>query len=132
MHQEKRARERDEKLEFGLEWSQKDTTDSMVDMLAASMISASTNSSSSDVSTKESKSSREPCHVCAKKPSLSKLVRTSHRKCGICKERACSKCNVKRKLFGRTGPVNVLCCKICILESKKLSVDPRDPCPVLQ
>ncbi|EGZ15136.1 hypothetical protein PHYSODRAFT_368896, partial [Phytophthora sojae] len=78
MHQEKRARERDEKLEFGLEWSQKDTTDSMVDMLAASMISASTNSSSSDVSTKESKSSREPCHVCAKKPSLSKLVRTSH------------------------------------------------------
>ncbi|KAE9166216.1 hypothetical protein PF005_g29285 [Phytophthora fragariae] len=128
MHHEKRAKARDE---FDMERSQKDTTDSLADLLAASMISSST-SSSSDFSTKEPKLSREPCHVCGKKLVMSKLVRSSHRRCGICRERACSKCNVKRKLFGRTGPVNVSCCKVCIIESKRLSVDPRDPCPVLQ
>ncbi|KAG6616615.1 uncharacterized protein IUM83_13061 [Phytophthora cinnamomi] len=125
MHQEKRAKE---KVEFEMEMSQKDTTDSIIDLLAASMISSST-TSSTDSSTKEPKASREPCHVCGKKPV--KLVRSSHRKCGICKERVCSKCNIKRKLFGRTGPVAITCCKVCILESKRLSVDPRDPCPIL-
>ncbi|ETI38149.1 hypothetical protein F441_15871 [Phytophthora nicotianae CJ01A1] len=113
-----------------IETSQKLTTESVFDMLAASVISSST-TSSNEGKIKAPKTSREPCHVCGKKPAMSKLVRSSHRKCGVCKERACSKCNIKRKLFGRAGPVTVSCCKVCILESKRLSIDPREPCPIL-
>ncbi|POM75497.1 Hypothetical protein PHPALM_7397 [Phytophthora palmivora] len=134
-HAAKRGKEREDKseadVELAMERSQKDTTDSVIDLLAASMISSST-TSSNEGKMKTPKTSREPCHVCSKKPALSKLVRSSHRKCGICKERVCSKCNIKRKLFGQSGPVTVSCCTICILESKRLNIDPRDPCPILQ
>ncbi|KAL4163923.1 hypothetical protein KRP22_004550 [Phytophthora ramorum] len=130
-HAEKRAKDTEElKAEAELEHSQNYTTESVMDLLAASVISSST-ASSSEGCTKVPKARREPCNVCGKKPAMSKLVRASHRKCGICKERACSKCNIKRKLFGRTGPVNAMCCKVCILESKRLAIDPRDPCPIL-
>ncbi|GMF44723.1 unnamed protein product [Phytophthora fragariaefolia] len=131
MHQDKRAKERLVGAELGMERSHQDTTDSMVDLLAASAISCST-ASSCDSQTKETKVSREPCHICGRRPAMSKLVRSSHRKCGICKERACGKCNVKRKLFSRSGPVNVMCCKVCIIESKSITIDPRDPCPILK
>ncbi|GMF26614.1 unnamed protein product [Phytophthora lilii] len=128
---EKRRKEKEEEVrETHLDISEKDTTDSVIDLLAVSMTSSST-SSSNDINPKAAKTSREPCSVCGKKPAMAKLVRSSHRKCGICKERVCSKCNVKRKLFGRTGPVTAACCKVCILESKRLSIDPRDPCPIL-
>jgi hypothetical protein len=132
---EERAKEKenekaDAEAEDALERSQKDTTDSVIDLLAASVISSST-SSKNDVKTKTPKVSREPCNVCGKKPAMAKLVRSSHRKCGVCHERVCSRCNIKRKLFGQAGPVPMVCCKVCILESKRLSIDPRDPCPIL-
>ncbi|KAG3112695.1 hypothetical protein PI124_g6649 [Phytophthora idaei] len=133
-HAQREAKETERKAEADDEHEserpQKLTTESVIDLLAASVISSST-TSSNGAKTKAPKTSREPCHVCGKKPAMSKLVRSSHRKCGICKERACSKCNIKRKLFGRSGPVTVSCCKVCILESKRLSIYPREPCPIL-
>ncbi|KAF4046849.1 hypothetical protein GN244_ATG00676 [Phytophthora infestans] len=133
-HAQREAKEKERKAEAeeedAIERSQKLTTESVIDLLAASVISSST-TSSNEGKMKASKATRVPCHVCGKKPVMSKFVRSSHRKCGICKERACSKCNIKRKLFGRAGPVTVSCCKVCILESKRLSIDPREPCPIL-
>ncbi|KAG7385020.1 hypothetical protein PHYPSEUDO_002032 [Phytophthora pseudosyringae] len=73
----------------------------------------------------------DPCSVCGKKPTMSKFVRASHRSCGVCKQPACHKCHVKRRLFARSDVVVVACCKICIIASKRLRVDPRDPCPML-
>ncbi|KAG7396286.1 hypothetical protein PHYBOEH_002511 [Phytophthora boehmeriae] len=107
-----------------------ETTESLIDMLAASTISSSI-SSSEDTTAKKPKSSTLPCSVCGKKAALSKLVRASHHKCGICKERVCSKCYVKRNLFGRKAPVSVVCCKVCILASKRQEIDPRQPTPIL-
>ncbi|KAI9982377.1 hypothetical protein PInf_008314 [Phytophthora infestans] len=127
-HAQREAKEKERKAEAeeedAIERSQKLTTESVIDLLAASVISSST-TSSNEGKMKASKATRVPCHVCGKKPVMSKFVRSSHRKCGICKERACSKCNIKRKLFGRAGPVTVSCCKVCILESKRLSIDPQ-------
>jgi hypothetical protein len=77
------------------------------------------------------KAPSEPCSVCGKKPSMSKLVRASYRSCNVCKQRVCHKCYVKRRLFSRADLVVVNCCKICIIASKRLRVDPRDPCPML-
>ncbi|KAL4114292.1 hypothetical protein PRIC2_014615 [Phytophthora ramorum] len=73
----------------------------------------------------------DPCSVCGKKPTMSKFVRASHRACGVCKQRVCHKCHVKRRLLARSDAVVVPCCKICIVASKRLRVDPRDPCPTL-
>ncbi|KAG7384316.1 hypothetical protein PHYPSEUDO_002781 [Phytophthora pseudosyringae] len=134
-HAQREATEQEEEQQKAeadlIERSQKETTDSVIDLLAASAISSSATSSTPDGRMKAPKASREPCHVCGKKPAMSKLVRSSHRRCGICKERACSRCTIKRKLFGRSGPQAVSCCKVCILESKRLRIDPRDPCPIL-
>ncbi|KAG6616640.1 uncharacterized protein IUM83_13042 [Phytophthora cinnamomi] len=77
------------------------------------------------------KTSSDPCSVCGKKPTMSKFVRTTHRNCGICQQRVCSKCQVKRRLFARSDAIAVSCCKICVIASKRLHVDPRDPCPML-
>ncbi|KAG1684443.1 hypothetical protein DVH05_002775 [Phytophthora capsici] len=112
------ARETEEELER-----------SVTDLLTASVISSSAASSTDGI--KLSKRSKDPCNVCGKKPAMAKLVRASHRKCGICRERVCSKCNTKRKLVGASGPVAMACCKICILASKRLHIDPREPCPIL-
>ncbi|KAG1689154.1 hypothetical protein DVH05_002792 [Phytophthora capsici] len=71
----------------------------------------------------------DPCSVCGKKPKMSTFVR--HRRCGVCKQRVCHKCHVKRRLFARSDAVVVACCKICIIASKRLRIDPRDPCPML-
>ncbi|CAI5717642.1 unnamed protein product [Hyaloperonospora brassicae] len=145
-----RAKERDEghtetevQADFGRSHAGL-TTSSVRDFLSASMVSSSMVSSSTyfaaDAKNRSpgplqppppSRVSRNPCHVCDKKPTTLTLVRPAYRQCGICRERACSKCNVKRKLFGRRGPVTVMCCKICILQSKRLSIDPREPCPIL-
>ncbi|OWZ00478.1 hypothetical protein PHMEG_00028321 [Phytophthora megakarya] len=73
----------------------------------------------------------DPCTVCGKKPTISKFVRAYHHTCGVCKKRVCHKCHVKRKLFARSDSVVVACCKICIIASKRLHIDPRDPCPML-
>ncbi|ETO85841.1 hypothetical protein F444_00543 [Phytophthora nicotianae P1976] len=73
----------------------------------------------------------DPCSVCGKKPTMSKFVRASHRSCGVCKHPVCHKCHVKRRLFARSDAVVVACCKICIIASKRLRIDPRDPCPML-
>lgn len=73
----------------------------------------------------------DPCSVCGKKSTISKFVRASHRTCGVCKQRVCHKCHVKRRLFARSDSLVVACCKICIIASKRLRVDPRDPCPML-
>ncbi|RLN90650.1 hypothetical protein BBJ28_00004043 [Nothophytophthora sp. Chile5] len=91
----------------------------------------------SSMQTKEGREPRsqklpvDPCWVCGRKPAMAKLVRASHRRCGICSQRVCSKCHVKRRLIARPHPVTVACCKVCILAAKRLSVDPRDPCPIL-
>ncbi|EEY69682.1 uncharacterized protein PITG_19300 [Phytophthora infestans T30-4] len=73
----------------------------------------------------------DPCSVCGKKPAMSKFVRASHRSCGVCKQPVCHKCHVKRRLVARSVALVVACCKICIIASKRLRVDPRDPCPML-
>ncbi|KAG2759365.1 hypothetical protein PC129_g17603 [Phytophthora cactorum] len=73
----------------------------------------------------------DPCSVCGKKPTMSKFVRASHRSCGVCKQPVCHKCHVKRRLFARSDAIVVACCKICIIASKRLRVDPREPCPML-
>ncbi|GMF32961.1 unnamed protein product [Phytophthora lilii] len=73
----------------------------------------------------------DPCSVCGKKPTMSKFVRASHRTCGVCKQPVCHKCHVKRRLLARSDAAVVACCKICIIASKRLRIDPRDPCPML-
>ncbi|KAE8885572.1 hypothetical protein PF005_g26400 [Phytophthora fragariae] len=77
------------------------------------------------------KTPSDPCSVCGKKSAMSKFVRASHRSCGVCQQRVCHKCQVKRRLFARSDAVVVACCKLCIIASKRLHVDPRDPCPML-
>ncbi|KAK1941116.1 hypothetical protein P3T76_007822 [Phytophthora citrophthora] len=72
----------------------------------------------------------DPCSVCGKKPKMSKFVR--HRHCCVCKQRVCHKCHVKRRLYARSDAVVVACCKVCIIASKRLCIDPRDPCPMLR
>ncbi|KAG7383584.1 hypothetical protein PHYBOEH_009854 [Phytophthora boehmeriae] len=71
------------------------------------------------------------CSICNKKPAMAKLVGSAHRNCGICAQCVCTKCSVKQRLYARSDQVAVACCKVCMLAAKQLSVDPRDPCPML-
>jgi hypothetical protein len=73
----------------------------------------------------------KPCSVCGKKPSMAKLVRSSHRNCGVCTRCVCTKCGIKQKLYARAEPVPITCCKVCLIAAKQLRVDPRDPFPML-
>ncbi|GMF26612.1 unnamed protein product [Phytophthora lilii] len=73
----------------------------------------------------------KPCSVCGKKPKMAKLVRSTHRNCGVCYQCVCTKCCVKQKLYARSEPVPIACCKVCIIAAKQLKVDPRDPFPML-
>ncbi|ETO66929.1 hypothetical protein F444_16018 [Phytophthora nicotianae P1976] len=73
----------------------------------------------------------KPCSVCGKKPKMAKLVRSTHRNCGVCNQCVCTKCSIKQKLYARAEPVTVPCCKMCILTAKQLKVDPRDVFPML-
>ncbi|CAI5729933.1 unnamed protein product [Peronospora effusa] len=73
----------------------------------------------------------QPCSVCGKKPKMAKLVRSTHRNCGVCNQCVCANCGVKQKLYARSEPVLLACCKVCILIAKKLKVDPRDSFPML-
>ncbi|KAL4163922.1 hypothetical protein KRP22_004549 [Phytophthora ramorum] len=77
------------------------------------------------------KTSIKPCSVCSKKPKMAKLVRSTHRNCGVCYECVCTKCCIKQNLYARSEPVPIVCCKVCILAAKQLKVDPRDPFPML-
>uniref|UniRef100_M4BMW2 FYVE-type domain-containing protein n=1 Tax=Hyaloperonospora arabidopsidis (strain Emoy2) TaxID=559515 RepID=M4BMW2_HYAAE len=137
LRMEERAKKRDERKntvsersEVDLSRSQTITTSSVMDLLSASMVSSS-QYFASDSKIKPPGVAKEPCHVCEKKPAMPHLVRSGHRKCGICHERTCSKCNIKRRLVGHSGPVSLLCCKLCIIQSRRLRIDPRDPCPIL-
>ena len=137
LRMEERAKKRDERKntvsersEVDLSRSQTITTSSVMDLLSASMVSSS-QYFASDSKIKPPGVAKEPCHVCEKKPAMPHLVRSGHRKCGICHERTCSKCNTKRRLVGHSGPVSLLCCKLCIIQSRRLRIDPRDPCPIL-
>ncbi|KAG7384317.1 hypothetical protein PHYPSEUDO_002782 [Phytophthora pseudosyringae] len=73
----------------------------------------------------------KPCSVCGKKPKMAKLVRSTHRNCGVCNLYVCTKCSVKQKLYARADAPPVACCKVCLLAAKQLKVDPRDPFPML-
>ncbi|RLN92209.1 hypothetical protein BBJ28_00011752 [Nothophytophthora sp. Chile5] len=81
--------------------------------------------------TRQQRQKAEPCCVCGRKPAMAALVGATHRACGVCARSVCSKCHVKRRLLAQPQPVAVACCKSCLLDVKQLSVDPRDPCPVL-
>ncbi|KAE8891662.1 hypothetical protein PF005_g5167 [Phytophthora fragariae] len=74
----------------------------------------------------------DPCCVCTKKPAMASLVGATHRTCGVCLRGVCNKCHVKRRLFARPHLIPVACCKSCLLEAKQLTVDPLEPCPMLQ
>ncbi|KAG6616631.1 Nucleoredoxin protein 2 [Phytophthora cinnamomi] len=73
----------------------------------------------------------KPCSMCGKKSKMAKLVRSTHRNCGVCNQCVCTKCCVKQKLFARSEPVPIVCCMVCLLAAKQLNVDPRDPFPML-
>lgn len=73
----------------------------------------------------------KPCSVCGKKPKMAKLVRSTHRNCGVCSQCVCTKCCVKQKLIARSEPVPIVCCMVCLLAAKQLKVDPRDLFPML-
>ncbi|KAE9301305.1 hypothetical protein PR003_g22556 [Phytophthora rubi] len=77
------------------------------------------------------KTPSKPCSVCGKKPKMAKLVRSTHRNCGVCNQCVCTKCCVKQKLFARSEPVPIVCCMACLVAAKQLNVDPRDPFPML-
>ncbi|GMF44725.1 unnamed protein product [Phytophthora fragariaefolia] len=77
------------------------------------------------------KTTSKACSVCSKMPKMAKLVRSTHRNCGVCNQCVCTKCCVKQKLFARSEPVPIVCCMICMVEARQLSMDPRDPFPML-
>ncbi|OWZ15017.1 hypothetical protein PHMEG_00011419 [Phytophthora megakarya] len=73
----------------------------------------------------------KPCIVCGKKPKMAKLVRSTHRNCGVCNQSVCTKCSIKQKLYTRAESAPIACCTVCILAARQLKVDPRDPFPIL-
>ncbi|GAB9475577.1 hypothetical protein Gpo141_00012665 [Globisporangium polare] len=68
------------------------------------------------------------CSVCLKKPFFLGL---QLRKCELCSKSACAKCHIKTELFARPHNVKVVSCKACVLESRTLAIDPRQPHPEL-
>ncbi|GAB9466201.1 hypothetical protein Gpo141_00003579 [Globisporangium polare] len=70
------------------------------------------------------------CSVCVKR--RSSFFGSSLRKCRLCENAACAKCFVKGSLFASPQNVRVVCCKVCVLESRKLEADPRMPHPELR
>lgn len=98
---------------------------SMGSSLGSSMVS-SRSSATSTVSDAVTKST--PCALCHKKPSL---LRLACKPCRICHEAACSKCYVKAKVFAQPRNFRIVCCKACVVKSRELPVDPRDPYPII-
>lgn len=67
------------------------------------------------------------CSVCVRGPSLL----TWHRTCKSCHQPTCSKCTTKVHVLATPHNLRIECCKVCVVASKEVRADPREPCPLL-
>ncbi|TYZ62858.1 hypothetical protein PybrP1_003587 [[Pythium] brassicae (nom. inval.)] len=67
------------------------------------------------------------CSVCLRKPSLLALYRA----CKSCRQPMCSKCTAKVQVLATPYNIRVECCKVCVVTSKGVHADPREPCPLI-
>lgn len=70
------------------------------------------------------------CGVCSRKKKRY-FLSAPFQTCRICATATCAKCCVKATVFARPRHVRIVCCKACVIESRRLFVDPRDPLPEL-
>ncbi|GAB9475579.1 hypothetical protein Gpo141_00012667 [Globisporangium polare] len=68
------------------------------------------------------------CTLCYRKPSV---LSSSCKPCRICLAPVCSKCYVKPYVLARPRNFRIVCCKSCVMKSRELFVDPRDPYPII-
>ncbi|TYZ62859.1 hypothetical protein PybrP1_003588 [[Pythium] brassicae (nom. inval.)] len=68
------------------------------------------------------------CALCHKKPPL---LRFSCKPCRICREPVCSRCYFKPTVLAVPRNFRILCCKACVVRSREIPVDPRDPYPII-
>lgn len=76
----------------------------------------------------EMKSSASHCTLCMRKPSL---LSVKCKPCRICANFVCSKCYIKPYLLARPRNFRIVCCKNCVMKSRSIPVDPRDPYPIV-
>lgn len=101
----------------------RDSTDSM-----QSSSSSLANSSSKLVSASDGSLRGVLCSLCQKKPPL---LSFSCKSCRICREPVCARCYVKPKVLALPRNFRIVCCKACVVKSREIPVDPRDPYPII-
>lgn len=87
-------------------------------------------SNHSNDATVADRSASDSCSVCTKKKRFF-FSGPPLRTCRICLNAVCSKCFVKTFVFAKPRNRRVVCCKACVVESRDLAVDPRDPHPCI-
>ncbi|TMW59164.1 hypothetical protein Poli38472_007309 [Pythium oligandrum] len=71
------------------------------------------------------------CSLCTRHRGLLGKIGSGWDRCRICEQPVCPKCYVKKTVFATPCHLRVPCCKACIMDCKQISVDPRDPYPVI-
>lgn len=68
------------------------------------------------------------CSLCQKKPPL---LRFSCKPCRICRTPVCARCYIKPVVLALPRNFRIRCCKACVIRSRAIAVDPRDPYPIV-